>query len=80
MLRSAIGDDAFARQFYTLYQQGDAVAEQWGNFFPDVNALIAELDHTLSGGERSLPPGMGAASRGFDPYSNWQNQSDGGNN
>ncbi|MDY5594742.1 MAG: hypothetical protein SPF59_03680 [Oscillospiraceae bacterium] len=45
-----------------------------------MNGLIAELDHTLSGGERSLPPGMGAASRGFDPYSNWQNQSDGGNN
>lgn len=65
MLRSAIGGDAFARQFYDLYQQGDAVAEQWGNFFPNVNTLIAELDSALSGGERSLPPGTGAASRGF---------------
>lgn len=65
MLRSAIGDDAFARQFYTLYQQGDAVAEQWGNFFPDVNALTAELDSALAGSDRGFPQGTGAASRGF---------------
>lgn len=76
MLRTALGgDDAFAERFYKLYQQGDAVAEQWGNFFPDVNGLIAELDSTLAGSDRGFPQGTGAASRGFDPYSNWQNQS-----
>lgn len=66
MLRTALGgDDAFAERFYKLYQQGDAVAEQWGNFFPDVNALIAELDSTLAGSDRGFPQGTGAASRGF---------------
>lgn len=79
MIRAALGgDDAFAKRFYELYQQGDAVAEQWGNFFPNVNALIAELDSALSGGERSLPPGTGAASRGFaeSPYAQWQNDAE----
>lgn len=66
MLRTALGgDDAFAERFYKLYQQGDAAAEQWGNFFPDVNALIAELDSTLAGSDRGFPQGTGAASHGF---------------
>ena len=41
--------------------------------FADMQQRAAE---TAAGQRGTLPEGQGAASRGFDPYSNWQNQSD----
>lgn len=47
-LREAFGsDEAFARQFYNLYSQGDVMAETWQAFMGDVSGLTAELNARL---------------------------------
>lgn len=41
------GMEAFSERFYTMLQQGRAVAEQWTNFIPDVQGLMNEIENTV---------------------------------
>ena len=42
-LFSRLGSENFAERFYTMLQQGQAVAEQWANLVPGIEELITDI-------------------------------------